>query len=293
MAFIELVVVHIFVLIYISVGAIILPWTIQWLLTRGITAVNYRQETLPCSLGVYLWFMLLLYVGFMLVAMKWLDLFKGLLDSATVPQLLRYAVCLSGIHLLGWIDDTLGDGHVKGLRGHLRQLQEGRVTTGLLKAIGTILIAMWYIAGQEHGGYGELVVQMVVIVLCTNTINLLDLRPGRAIKGYFTISAVVILAGGGQDIVSLQLPVWIAAGLLFVQDVRGKVMLGDAGANYLGFAAGVALIEGTPLGLQIIMALLLINLHIAAERISLSAWIEAKPLLRWLDGLGRDTRMVK
>jgi UDP-N-acetylmuramyl pentapeptide phosphotransferase/UDP-N-acetylglucosamine-1-phosphate transferase len=91
----------------------------------------------------------------------------------------------------------------------------------------------------------------------------------------------------------LQLPVWIAAGLLFVQDVRGKVMLGDAGANYLGFAAGVALIEGTPLGLQIIMALLLISLHIVAERISLSAWIEAKPLLRWLDGLGRDTRMVK
>ena len=81
-----------------------------------------------------------------------------------------------------------------------------------------------------------------MLVLATNALNLLDLRPGRAIK-------VFVLLGAGLTIGARELrPLWTLG--LFVgpalvagaYDLRERAMLGDTGANLLGALAGLWLV---------------------------------------------------
>ena len=81
-----------------------------------------------------------------------------------------------------------------------------------------------------------------MLVLATNVFNLLDLRPGRAIKAF-------VLLGAGLTLGSLDArPLWslglfaapaLVAGLY---DLRERAMLGDTGANLLGALAGLWLV---------------------------------------------------
>jgi len=55
------------------------------------------------------------------------------------------------------------------------------------------------------------------------------------------------------------------------------------GSNLLGGVLGVSLVAGLPMWAQGVILLLLVALHIAAERVSLSTWIEQTPWARRLD----------
>ena len=69
-------------------------------------------------------------------------------------------------------------------------------------------------------------------------------------------------------------------------------MLGDAGANVLGFLVGIGvLVVLAPSWLAVVLAALLV-LHGLAETVTLSRLIEAAPPLRWFDGLGRRRAQV-
>jgi UDP-N-acetylmuramyl pentapeptide phosphotransferase/UDP-N-acetylglucosamine-1-phosphate transferase len=120
------------------------------------------------------------------------------------------------------------------------------------------------------------------LALAANAVNLLDLRPGRALKA-FSASCLVLVPEVGQ----LGAAALFGAGCaLLPEDLGERAMLGDAGSNALGFALGFWTLE-LPLGVTLAVLALLAGLHVYAERGSLSALIDAVGPLRYLDRLGR------
>jgi UDP-GlcNAc:undecaprenyl-phosphate/decaprenyl-phosphate GlcNAc-1-phosphate transferase len=111
-------------------------------------------------------------------------------------------------------------------------------------------------------------------------------RPGRALKAF----AVAGLATLGVDWGFVpQLPALVIIGLppALVLDLRERAMLGDAGANLLGFVVGAAIYVGLRDAGVVVAALLAVALNVLAETVTLTRGIEAVPPLRWLDRLGR------
>lgn len=212
--------------------------------------------------------------------------------------------------LLGLADDVGRHKEAKGLRGHLAALMRGRVTTGLVKAAGGVAIAgaaVLFLAtlrrAQALGGRpGPLVepawalaVDILVLALCMNAFNLLDLRPGRALKVWLPLGAALWAAawfGASPDIrpgyLQPQLIAGLAVGLaLFPFDIREKLMLGDAGTMAMGALVGWSLIATMGSWVRVAAMMVLVLLHVATERVSLSRIIDSTPPLRWFDRLGR------
>lgn len=189
---------------------------------------------------------------------------------------------------LGYIDDTFGDRHAGGLIGHARALAHGRVTTGLLKAVGGAVTGL--ASAYAIGWRGVWIVAAgAVVALAANLANLFDLRPGRALK-VWTIGAAALLVAGVRGGGALVVATLLAGVIVFaVPELREEVMLGDTGANLLGTALGIAAIASV--GRTALLAVLgvLLALTLVSERISFTRVIEATPPLRWFDNLGRVT----
>lgn len=235
---------------------------------------NYRGRVVPCSYGVIWWaFCCVLYAE-----LAW----------AAAPETrslsLAFLISAFGFGLLGLIDDLWGSAEVKGLRGHLRCLRQGKLTTGVLKAVGGLTVAM-VTASLLHMGWAMLL-SGLLIALMANAMNLLDMRPGRAVSVFLVLSVAVViyLLRSEQALTAALLGFLMAAALLLRRrDAAGEAMMGDVGSNLLGGVLGVSLAAGSPLWAQGVVLMLLVMLHIAAERISLSQWIESTPWARQLD----------
>ncbi|NAZ78215.1 hypothetical protein GTQ99_22795, partial [Kineococcus sp. T13] len=124
-----------------------------------------------------------------------------------------------------------------------------------------------------------------------NLLNLFDLRPGRAAKVALVAAAsLAVGAPGSRGAAAARPPAAGVAGAcaaVLPADLAGRSMLGDTGANALGALLGVCALArwgrtGRGAALAVVLALTL-----ASERISFSRVIEAVPLLRELDRLGR------
>ncbi|MEV4539431.1 hypothetical protein AB0J82_37220 [Asanoa sp. NPDC049518] len=201
-----------------------------------------------------------------------------------------------GSGAVGFYDDLVGgrpEHQAKGFKGHLGALKEGRVTSGLVKIAGVgaaALAASALLAADRRGrGRGRLgtavdvALGAGVIAGTANLFNLLDLRPGRAIKAGAVVAAP-LAAGPGHGLVAG--PLGAAAGIL-PDDLGEEVMLGDAGANAFGALLGVALAARTgPVGRAALLAGLA-GLTAASERVSFTQVIARTPVLRELDALGR------
>jgi hypothetical protein len=122
-----------------------------------------------------------------------------------------------------------------------------------------------------------------VIAGTANLLNLLDLRPGRALKAGLLLG-VPLAAGRGGGLAAG--PVGAAAALL-PDDLDERIMLGDSGANALGALLGLALAARTGRMGRAVALTGLAALNLAAERVSFSAVIDATPALRVVDRLGR------
>lgn len=191
-----------------------------------------------------------------------------------------------GAGAAGLLDDLAGDSASKGLRGHLGALRQGRVTTGALKIAGigaSGLVGAALVdrdAGRRLGP--ATLVGGAVIAGSANLANLLDLRPGRALKA--TVLGGIPLALLGESAAASA--VGAALGSL-PADLRGETMLGDTGANAAGALVGTALVARSgPLGRGVALAVLT-ALTLASERVSFTRVIESTPVLRDLDAWGR------
>jgi UDP-GlcNAc:undecaprenyl-phosphate GlcNAc-1-phosphate transferase len=285
-------------LVSLAVAVILAPALLRALSAGGHTRANYRGRALPFPFGV-------LALAAALTALIPLTLLARLASTQVFhPELVPIAVYALGVLALGLLDDTLardghdsdrgersgGDGHAppRGWRGHGAAALRGELSTGMLKAAGSLglaLLAMSYL-GLPNGRW---LLATGVLVLATNVFNLLDLRPGRATKAFVALGAGLTI--GSTDLRPLwALGLFAAPALVAgVYDLRERVMLGDTGANLLGALAGLWLVltlSGTG---QLIALVLLAGITVYGELRSISALIERTPGLRQLDSWGRPT----
>ncbi|MGH8890124.1 MAG: hypothetical protein ACRDV3_10280 [Acidothermaceae bacterium] len=186
---------------------------------------------------------------------------------------------------VGLVDDLFGTPSARGIRGHARAAGRGEMTTGVLK-VGAIgaggLLAGWRLG---EGGVARRLAAGTVIAASANVINLLDLRPGRALKSTLVMSAAgAALGGRGRRLA-------VAAGACAIgslpADLREHTMLGDGGANCLGAVLGVSLVAGASTRRVASILATFTALTLASEVVSFSSVIEKSPALRWFDRLGR------
>ncbi|MFS8524624.1 MAG: hypothetical protein FWJ83_07140, partial [Limnochordales bacterium] len=172
------------------------------------------------------------------------------------------------------------------LRGHMGLLLRGRLSTGGLKAAFGGVTGLGAAAVLRDGAAG-LLLGALVIALASNAVNLLDLRPGRAVKGAALLAAALAGVSPDRQAWLYTLPLWGALAAYAPYDLRARAMMGDAGANAVGAAVGAAAAAALSLRGLGAAAAFLVLLHVWAERGSISAAIERVPLLRRLDELGR------
>jgi UDP-GlcNAc:undecaprenyl-phosphate GlcNAc-1-phosphate transferase len=291
-------------------GATLLaPALLRTLAEGGHTRANYRERLLAFPFGV-------LIVAAALIALIPLVLLQRLAGAKMFhPEVLPIALYVLGVATLGLIDDTLGEDSPRnsqasggrgrsvwsgdrppplvrqvrrGWRGHGRAALHGELSTGTLKAAGSLGLALFAMS-FEGLSKPRWLLAVGVLVLATNVFNLLDLRPGRAIKAF-------VLLGAGLTLGSLDArPLWslglfaapaLVAGLY---DLRERAMLGDTGANLLGALAGLWLVltlSGTG---QLIALALLVAITLYGELRSISGFVERTPGLRALDSFGRPS----
>lgn len=203
------------------------------------------------------------------------------------PHAFAGTVAALGAGALGALDDHVGATDVKGLRGHLGALREGRVTTGAVKIAGLAATGLAAAALVDRPrtptAWAGTLVGGVVVAGAANVINLLDLRPGRALKASLLAAAPAL--GGASGPLAGALVGASAAAL--PDDLGRRSMLGDTGANALGALAGTAWVTRLGLPGRVVAAAGLASLVLASERVSFTKVIESTPVLRELDALGR------
>ena len=212
----------------------------------------------------------------------------AVVGSAVLPMPAFQWGSLAGtlmVFAAGLVDDLSPIGP-RGLRNHLRALGAGRMTTGILKLIVTAASAIVVTALLDPGGGPSSVAAVILIAGCTNIWNGLDVRPGRALKWFVLVVGASVAARSRFDVGSAA-GVWIASGMALPFDLRERAMLGDAGANLLGFTAGVELAAALPASALVPAAIVAVALNVVADTVTFSRIITAVPPIRWFDGLGR------
>lgn len=266
-----------FTLLLAGIGRIALPAALRFLSGHRLTAPNYAGDVIPVGSGV----VLALLFAAMYTFVELLAAFKAELSILLVLRndMAAYMVVFAA----GWMDDAAGDRTVKGLTGHWRNWRAtGTPSTGVIKAAAIGMAALWIVLHND-GSWLVRCFDWMIIVMTANAVNLLDVRPGRAWKS-FCIGTMLLAAA--QPV--WERCIWLmpgAAGALALMpgDLNGKHMLGDSGANLLGFALGCSLAYAAPLWLQAAALLMLAAMHRTAEKSSITAWIERHRWARWLD----------
>jgi UDP-N-acetylmuramyl pentapeptide phosphotransferase/UDP-N-acetylglucosamine-1-phosphate transferase len=265
-------------------AAAITPTTVRGLRAQGMVRENYRGVPVAFPAGIAL--LIPAFAALVVVAPLYQFVDTKVLQASFGLAL----IYVFGVGFLGLLDDLAGShaGHPRGWRGHFSALASGQLSTGVVKAVGALGLAL-LVAADPSVGAGTYLLSAAVLVLATNVFNLLDLRPGRAGKAFVLLGAGLTIGAGRLE------PLW-TLGLflgpilvLLPLDLREVGMLGDTGSNVLGAVAGVWLILTleTTLGLAIAAAVLaLITLY--GEFRSISAFVERTPGLRQLDLLGRS-----
>jgi UDP-N-acetylmuramyl pentapeptide phosphotransferase/UDP-N-acetylglucosamine-1-phosphate transferase len=261
----------------------------ELMLAPALHRENHRGRGVPTAMG-------LLAVFAVVVIEGGRSLFGALGVGNEGTDLARLLVLAAGVGygLLGLFDDLVGTQADHGFRGHLGALAHGRVTTGLVKIVGGVAIALVLVSanrGVVSGGGVEsgarVIADAVLVALAADLANLFDRAPGRAIKVAFVAWIPIALIARTDGVGVAIAPVIGAFTGLLGDDLREHLMLGDTGANALGAVLGLAVVlECAPTTRTVVLVALAL-LTVASELVSFSRVIDRVPVLRRLDRLGR------
>ncbi|WP_432511214.1 hypothetical protein [Kineococcus sp. SYSU DK001] len=216
--------------------------------------------------------------------------------AATSPWRAAGALAAVGAAGFGALDDLTeraGDraGGARGLKGHLAALRRGRLTTGAWKVLGIGATGLAAAAVVERprtpAAVADTVLGGALVAGSANLLNLFDLRPGRAAKVAAVTGLSLCPGRGAGPARPLAGAVVGACTAVLADDLAGGSMLGDTGANALGAVLGVAALARWRRPGRAAALAVVVGLTLASEKVSFSRVIEAQPLLRELDRLGR------
>lgn len=270
-----------FLISSLLVTRLILPKIKEMLEEAKFLKPNFRKQNIPMGVGLVFFLSALL----VLTAGKALNLLGS--------EAYNFLFAIGGIGLFGLIDDVFGTRGASGLIGHFKKLFIQReITTGALKALAGGVIAFYISLGLVQGSgiirWLSVVENTLIIALSTNAINLLDLRPGRAAKGFLVAAAFVTILGLAKTPL-LCLAVVAGSVIAFIRDdLKARAMMGDTGSNILGMTLGYTAAYVFDGYVKIGYLILLICFHLVTERYSLTKIIERNRFLNYLDMLGRE-----
>lgn len=212
----------------------------------------------------------------------------GVGDERAGPGPVRAAtvVAVLGLCLLGLADDLAAAGVSRGFRGHLAALARGRLTTGGLKLLGGAAVCVLATGTLRPTSLGRLLLDGALVALAANLGNLLDRAPGRTTKVGGAAFVVLALAVGADTALTAAAVVVGASLALLLDDLRERIMLGDAGANVVGGALGLGVVATTAPDVRAWVLVALVVLNLASEVVSFSRVIDRIPPLRALDRAG-------
>lgn len=212
------------------------------------------------------------------------------------------ALAVTAGGFFGALDDLGESGSSKGLRGHLGALAQGRLTTGALKLLGigaSSVVAAGLVATDHRAprsrcaparsrGLADTAARTLVggalVAGTANLVNLLDLRPGRALKATLLAAPLLADEGPAGDLAAAALGASVA---LLPEDLAERAMLGDTGANAAGALLGMSLVTRLGVRGQAVALGVVAGLTLASEKVSFTRVIAATPVLRHLDEWGR------
>lgn len=199
-----------------------------------------------------------------------------------------YIIGVCAVGFAGFLDDMVGEKNIKGLANHFLSFLHGHLTTGFIKAfmggVASIIISIGI-----SKGILDFFLNALNMALFTNTLNLMDLRPGRCVKAFIFLGTLIFILNIRYFVMFLPLGVTLIIASIYLNyDLKEVCMLGDAGSNILGITLGYfSSINGT-LAIKIILAIALITINISAEKVSFSAIISQNKFLSYLDSFGRS-----
>ena len=254
----------------------IIPMFKNLLISSNVVRPNYKGDNIPVSMGIVFLPMIIINSTILSFATH---------EYQNLLYLFMYIFGIISMFFAGILDDILGNRDVSGLKGHFKSLLNGTLTTGGFKALFGGFIGIVISIGVSKNIF-DVIINTLIIALSTNLMNLLDLRPGRAIKVYILIMLGIFITLIGY--IKL-LPLLILPNVLayFNYDLKAKAMMGDTGSNVLGISIGILFVMGYSLKVRIAWLLFLVFIHILTEKYSLTKIIENNKILNYIDKLGR------
>ncbi|WP_099188152.1 MraY family glycosyltransferase [Tepidibacter mesophilus] len=252
---------------------LIIPYFKLLLVESNVVRKNYRQDLIPVCAGIVFLPILIINSSVLRYLYKSNDIYI-------------YLFGIMSMAFIGILDDLIGNRDVSGLKGHFKSLLNGKLTTGGFKALFGGFVAL-LISVSISNNIIDICVNTLLIALFTNLMNLLDLRPGRAIKGYLFISIILLFTVSMYyDKVMIVL---LMSNVLayFKEDLKANAMMGDTGSNVLGIATGIIIAYNFSFIVRLCAVILLILIHVITEKYSLTKIIENNKLLNYIDMLGR------
>jgi UDP-N-acetylmuramyl pentapeptide phosphotransferase/UDP-N-acetylglucosamine-1-phosphate transferase len=270
-------------------GRLVVGIAYNALLRGGHVRRNFQGRDIPTSVGV----------AFVLSAFIMAPFALLMLGRAHhVSDAFAVLALAAGFGVLGLIDDLTRTREKGGILGHTKNfLRTGHMSTALIKAgFGLVLCAGVLVLLRGSKDWPMTLVDTLILALSANAMNLLDVRPGRAVKGFlFALPALILISSvltlfGNQATVAqhtlvLIVPFALWAFMYLPLDLKRKAMLGDAGSNVLGVIMGLALVWELSHPSRLAALGLLALFHVVCELKSLTEIIEKVPPLRWLDNL--------
>ena len=227
-------------------AAILLAGTRPFFARTLFTRQNYRGAELPTAVG--------LIVPLSVVAVLAGALVVSTLGwgahLVTLESLELTAMACLGFGFLGMLDDLAIDHETSGYRGHIGALRHGNLSAGALKMLVGPLVALVVVFPASGGSFWRLLADGALVALAANLANLLDRAPGRVSKVVLVLAAMMTVLASASPALAGLAAVAGATAVLLRPDLREQLMLGDAGANPLGAAAGLAAVLAFAPGIQ-------------------------------------------
>ncbi len=238
------------------------------------TRQNHAGHPIPTSAGLcFLPIILVVLVGSLL----------GYVDVGEDGLLYLGYSLAAGI--VGFADDMWGGEGNRGFAGHLGALGRGRVTTGLAKVV--VLGVGALILGFAMFGFGwRALFAAFLLAGSANLANLFDVRPGRTLKFVGLAVVALVFVAPGEAVLAVAGVIGGAVSLFYF-DLRGRIMLGDAGAAIWGAVLGYLAVTSGPGLVWWVAGGAIVVLTAVAEFSSISRLIEEAGALRRLDLWGR------
>jgi UDP-GlcNAc:undecaprenyl-phosphate GlcNAc-1-phosphate transferase len=255
--------------------------TAVWVARVFPVATNYRGKRVGVWLGVAVTAAMVAWIGISTLVVQALDgHLAGWRHRLLWVALGMLIVCTAGLY------DDFRPNRVRGIVRQLAALARGRVESGVVKLVvitGASAMVAWTLGARGW----RLGLGIPLIAGCANLWNLLDVVPGRSLKFFLPSVVALLIAKPGPVVESVAWAGLSLGAVALAFDLREVAMLGDAGANVLGFIVGVGLLLTLPSWGLVLALFAVVLLHVLSEVVSLSRLIASVRIFRWLDELGR------